>query len=226
MAQSERIIVLVAHTDALVSAGLATVLRERTSFEVLVHDKDRGAEQATLAPSAPVDVAIADYDSGLRLRASSKSGRTRVLILTQNDSEAAICRALELGVSGYLVQGCSVADVINGIRQVCRGDIALSPIVASKVAERVKQQSPLTSRERQILRHLMSGDSNKAIALYLEVTLGTVKTHVKAIFRKLDAKSRTQAVAVAMRRGILPDEATRLHFSRNGLGLHEEESRV
>jgi len=220
MGLSEKITVLIAHSDTLISAGLAAVLGEREGFEVLLQ-MERNNAPSSLNRGSPVDIAVADYDSGLRLSASSRRGRPRVLILTQRDSEAAICRALELGVSGYLVQGCSVAEIMNGIHQVCRGNIALSPLVASKVAERVKQQSPLTCREEQILRRIMSGLSNKAIALELSVTAGTVKTHVKAIFRKLNAKSRTEAVAVAQRRGILLDEATRLPRG----GAPDEESR-
>jgi DNA-binding CsgD family transcriptional regulator len=129
-----------------------------------------------------------------------------VLILPQRDSEAAICHALEQGAGGYLLQGCSLAEIMSGIRLVCRGSIPLAPLAASKLAERLTQQSPLTPREVDILRQMMRGLSNKSIALKLDLAVGTVKTHVKSIFSKLHAGSRTQAVTVAQRRGILLED--------------------
>jgi DNA-binding NarL/FixJ family response regulator len=201
----DRVTVLVAHCDPLISAGLAATLGQRGEFEVMV----RGAETAagsTVMGRAPVEVAIADYESGLHLIGSTEIGRNRVLILTHRESEASICHALEQGAGGYLLQGCSVADITGAIRLMRAGEVALGPLVASRVAERMKQQTPLTPREVDILRQMMGGLSNKAIASKLDVAVGTVKTHVKSIIRKLAAESRTHAVAVAQRRGILPDE--------------------
>jgi DNA-binding NarL/FixJ family response regulator len=192
MGLSPGITVLIVHSDPLVSAGLSAILSEGTDFLVT---------QAT-----PADVAVADYDSGLRLIASKQLHRNRVLILTQRDSEAAICHALEQGAGGYLLQGCSLAEIMSGIRLVCRGSIPLAPLAASKLAERLTQQSPLTPREVDILRQMMRGLSNKSIALKLDLAVGTVKTHVKSIFSKLHAGSRTQAVTVAQRRGILLED--------------------
>ena len=83
--------------------------------------------------------------------------------------------------------------------------IALGPLVANRVAEWMKQRA-LTPREADILRQMMLGHSNKRIALELNVAVGTVKTHVKSILDKLDAASRTEAVAIAQRRGILQEE--------------------
>jgi DNA-binding CsgD family transcriptional regulator len=77
--------------------------------------------------------------------------------------------------------------------------------VASRIADRMKQQA-LTPREADILRHMMLGMSNKAIASKLTLAVGTVKTHVKSVLEKLNASSRTQAVSIAQRRGILRDE--------------------
>jgi DNA-binding NarL/FixJ family response regulator len=85
------------------------------------------------------------------------------------------------------------------------GGIALGPLVASRIADRMKQQA-LTPREADILRYMMQGMSNKAIASKLTLAVGTVKTHVKSVLEKLDARSRTQAVSIAQRRGILRDE--------------------
>jgi DNA-binding CsgD family transcriptional regulator len=92
--------------------------------------------------------------------------------------------------------------------------------VASRIADRMKQQA-LTRREGDILRHMMLGMSNKAIASKLTLAVGTVKTHVKSVLEKLDASSRTQAVSIAQRRGILREDdevAVRSHRPLPQLG--------
>ena len=194
MRLNERIRVLIAHGDPLISAGLAATLSRLRDFETV----GGGARQ----PAA--DVVIADYESGLRLIASGALGR-RVMILTHSDSEAKICHALEQGARGYLLLGCSLQDLVDGLRSVYTGGIALGPLVASRIADRMKQQA-LTPREGDILRYMMLGMSNKAIATKLTLAVGTVKTHVKSVLEKLNASSRTEAVSIAQRRGILRDE--------------------
>ncbi|MFL6600309.1 MAG: LuxR C-terminal-related transcriptional regulator [Steroidobacteraceae bacterium] len=189
-----RIRVLIAHGDPLISAGLAATLARLQDFEIAAG----GARQ----PIA--DVVIADYESGLRFIASGGAPGRRVMILTQSDSEAKICHALEQGARGYLLLGCSLQDLVDGLRSVYMGGIALGPLVASRIADRMKQQA-LTPREADILRYMMLGMSNKAIASKLTLAVGTVKTHVKSVLEKLNASSRTQAVSIAQRRGILRD---------------------
>jgi DNA-binding CsgD family transcriptional regulator len=109
------------------------------------------------------------------------------------------------GARGYLLFGCSLQDLSEGLRSIYLGGIALGPLVASRIADRMKQQA-LTRREGDILRHMMLGMSNKAIASKLTLAVGTVKTHVKSVLEKLDASSRTQAVSIAQRRGILRED--------------------
>jgi DNA-binding NarL/FixJ family response regulator len=195
MRPNERIRVLIAHGDPLISAGLAATLARLRDFEAAPGDGR--------LPAA--DVVVADYESGLRLIASGGALGRRVMILTHSHSEAKICHALEQGARGYLLLGCSLQDLVDGLRSVYMGGIALGPLVASRIADRMKQQA-LTRREADILRYLMLGMSNKAIASKLTLAVGTVKTHVKSVLEKLDATSRTQAVSIAQRRGILRDE--------------------
>jgi DNA-binding NarL/FixJ family response regulator len=191
----EKISVLIAHGDPLISAGLVATLSRTRDFETV-----NGSGRQT----AP-DVVVADYDSGLRLIASGGPLSRRVMILTHSDSEARICHALEQGARGYMLMGCSLQDLIDGLRSVYTGGIALGPLVASRIADRMKQQA-LTRRESDILRYMMLGMSNKAIASKLALAVGTVKTHVKSVLDKLDATSRTQAVSIAQRRGILRED--------------------
>jgi DNA-binding NarL/FixJ family response regulator len=105
--------------------------------------------------------------------------------------------------------GCSVRDLLDGLRSVRVGGMAMGPLVAGRVAEWMKYPA-LTPREADILRQMMLGLSNKRIALQLSVAVGTVKTHVKSILDKLEAASRTEAVAIAQRRGILQQDSESL----------------
>jgi two-component system NarL family response regulator len=196
--------VLIAHTDPLIAAGVVTLLRRERDFEVAVCSRALTSNgSAVHLPRA--HVVIADYDSGLRLLKSAGTRNPRVMILTHDDSEARICRALEQGVRGYLLLGCSLQDLVNALRSVHVGGLALGPLVVSRLADWIQHQA-LTRREEDILRQVTLGLSNKGIARNLTLAVGTVKTHVKSILRKLGATSRTEAVAIAQRRGILREE--------------------
>ena len=205
MTQFIKIKVLIAHGDPLIAAGLAATLREHRDFEARVFSPASKLSSAAASDLPPADVVVADYDSGMRLIVSAGAGSHRVVILTHGDGEARICRALEQGARGYLLLGCSLQDLFDGLRAVRVGGMALDPMVASRVGDCMKQRA-LTRREGDILRQMMLGGSNKRIALELNVAIGTVKTHVKSILDKLEAASRTEAVAIAQRRGLLPEE--------------------
>ena len=217
MRPNDKIKVLIVHSDPLIAAGLEATLGRMREFEIVV-----GANGLRVPPA---DVVVTDYDSGLRLIAAGSPLSRRLMILTHSDSEAKICHALEQGARGYLLLGCSLQELAAGLRSVYLGGIALGPLAATRIADRMKQQA-LTRREGDILRHMMLGMSNKAIASKLTLAVGTVKTHVKSVLEKLDASSRTQAVSIAQRRGILredDDAAGRTlrslsHFDRPLLG--------
>jgi DNA-binding NarL/FixJ family response regulator len=205
MTQYSKIKVLIAHSDPLIAAGLAVTLLKQHDFEVLVRRPAPQASGEAAIRLPPADVVVADYDSGMRLIASAATGSQSVVILTHSDSEGMICHALQQGARGYLLQGGSLADLLGGLRSVSVGGMAIGPLVAGRVAEWMKQPA-LTRREGDILRQMMLGRSNKRIAIELNVAIGTVKTHVKSILDKLDAASRTEAVAIAQRRGILREQ--------------------
>lgn len=208
MRQVDRIRVRIVHSDPLIAAGLAATLASRREFELVLRDaasaKMKMVGRLTVHPGG-THVVIADYESGMRLMASPDSLTQHILILTHSDSEAKICHALEQGARGYVLQGGSLEDLIDGVKSVHAGGIAVGPVVAGRIADRMKQQA-LTRRETDILRLMMLGMSNKGIASKLSLAVGTVKTHVKSILEKLDANSRTQAVSIAQRRGILREE--------------------
>jgi DNA-binding NarL/FixJ family response regulator len=204
MPQQSGIKVLIAHTDPLIAAGLVTLLRNERDFEVSVCGRAL-TSNASARHFPPAHVVIADYDSGLRLLESAGTGGPRVMILTNSDSEAKICRALEHGVRGYLLLGCTLQELVNALRSVNVGGLALGPLVVSRMADWMRHRA-LTPREEDILRQVTLGLSNKGIARNLTLAVGTVKAHVKSILRKLDATSRTEAAAIAQRRGILREE--------------------
>jgi DNA-binding NarL/FixJ family response regulator len=205
--QSSVITVLIAHCDPLISAGLATVLRERGDFKAVVCSPASTPEgMARLLSLA--DVVVADYDYGLRLIESGGADSHRVMILTHSSSEASVCRALEQGVRGYVLLGGSLENLIEDLRSIHAGGAALGPLVVTRMTDWMRQQT-LTARQAEILRQLMLGFSNKIIARKLALSTGTVKSHVKAVLQKLGARSRTEAAAIAQRRGILEEECER-----------------
>jgi DNA-binding NarL/FixJ family response regulator len=204
MTQYSKMKILIAHGDPLVAAGLAVSLQKQPDFEAYVWPASN-LSSATASDLPRPDVVIADYDSGMRLIASAGAKGHRVVILTHSDGEARIRGALEQGARGYLLLGCSLRELFDGLRSVRAGGLAIGPLVAGRVAEWMTHRA-LTRREGDILRHMMLGRSNKHIAIELNVAIGTVKTHVKSILDKLDAASRTEAAAIAQRRGILQEE--------------------
>lgn len=205
---SSEIAVLIAHSDPVISAGLVALLRKSGKFKVLCYRRKRPTLDPTRAPVDSADVVIADYDSGIRLTVTASELNSRVVILADSDSEAKICRAFAQGVRGYLLFGCSFEDLVAGIRSVHEGGVAVTPRVAGRIAESLNRET-LTAREQSVLRLMTLGQSNKRIAHEFGLAEGTVKTHVKSILGKLNAGNRGEAVAIARRRGILPDEIER-----------------
>ena len=196
--------VLIAHGDPLIAAGLAAVLRKRRDFKAVVCSP-AAASRAMAGHLSSADVVVADYEYGLRLIKTAGAGTHRVMILTHSTSEAKIYRALEQGVRGYVLLGGSLQNLFDALRSIHAGAVAVAPLVVTRLADRMKQRT-LTPRQEEILRQLMLGFSDKIIAGKFSLAIGTVKTHVKAILRKLDARSRTEAAAIAQRRGILEEE--------------------
>ena len=201
MPESAQIKVLIAHSNPLISAGLCATLGGQVDFGVAAHGDELCATPPETESLFSADIIVADYNSGLQLAALCHC----VVILTHIDSEAKICRALERGARGYLLFDCGLQDLLDSLRSVHAGGIALAPLVATRIADRLKERV-LSSREGQVMRLLMIGLSNKSIASKLTIAEGTVKAHVKSIMSKLDAMSRTEAVAIAQRRGLLDEE--------------------
>ncbi len=192
MIVSHPIKVLVEHEDTLLQAGLASLLSRVDELE-LAHGAD-----------ADADVVVTDYLSALRRlrQAGDPDAGPRIVVLTRRDSELDIRCALSQGVDGYMIVGCSVDAIVDAVRAVHQGLRHLDPVATHRVAESMFHE-PLTGREKQVLQLVATGCANKVTAARLQIGVGTVKTHMRSVLDKLDAASRTEAAAVAHRRGLL-----------------------
>jgi len=126
----------------------------------------------------------------------------RLIVLTTFDEDEDIYRGLRAGAKAYLLKDAPRDDLLKCIRAVHEGQTVIPAPIAAKLAERLTT-SGLTRREIEVLQLVADGKGNKEIAVSLSISEGTVKTHVSSILAKLEAADRTQAVTIALRRGIL-----------------------
>jgi two-component system NarL family response regulator len=122
--------------------------------------------------------------------------------MTTYESEEDVRRALKAGAKGYLVKGSPPQQIREAVRRVAEGESLLPADIASKLAESMGHPE-LSERERQVLQYMASGRSNKEIGQVLYISENTVKAHVKSILTKLDAMGRTEAIAIATKRGLI-----------------------
>lgn len=199
------------HEDPVARAGLASAFARYADLEVIGADsEDPDVSTGGVASRLrAADVVVADYHHGIQLAAltakrAAPGDVCRVLVVTANSREWEIRKALESGVRGYVLVGCALDELAGGVRAVYRGVRYLSPPVAVRLAE-ILARDPLTEREEEVLRLVVDGMSNKAVARRLGIAVGTVKSHLKGIFNKLGVTSRTQAICAAEQRGLLCD---------------------
>jgi DNA-binding NarL/FixJ family response regulator len=126
----------------------------------------------------------------------------RIMMLTTFEGDAEIQRALKAGARGYVLKNTPPKDLVEAIRQVHAEKKRIPPDVAAHLAEHLSDEA-LTDREIDVLSHVAHGNRNRDIAERLFISEETVKVHMKHIMEKLGASDRTQAVAIAIRRGII-----------------------
>jgi len=126
----------------------------------------------------------------------------RIIVLTTFEGDVEIQRALEAGARGYLLKSMPPKELLEGIRQVHAGKKRIPPEIVAHLAEHLSDET-LTSREVEVLRQVAGGNRNRDIAERLFISEETVKVHVKHVMEKLGASDRTEAVAIAIRRGII-----------------------
>lgn len=203
MTTSNRVNVLITHGDPLIQIGLEGALRSCDDFHVTsVRDSRRPAGGVELTST---DVVVADLDIGLKLAVGGRGGTCRVLIVTHDVSEVVVRGAVEAGVRGYLLLGSTLESLAQAVRCVARGGTAIDPRAVTKMLDSLNGDK-LTDREVDVLRLVMLGRSNKAVATQLGIAVGTAKCHVKQLLSKLNARSRTEVASIALRRGLVaPD---------------------
>jgi DNA-binding NarL/FixJ family response regulator len=206
-AASPRIRVLVADDHPIVRAGLATVVSQQLELE-LVGEAADGAEAVTIVRERRPDVVLMDLrmprmDGVTAIRAiRAEFPDVRVLALTTYEGDVDIHRALEAGARGYLTKDMLLTDVLSAIRAVHGGERVIPAPVAARLAE-FTPRTDLTQRETEVVRLVARGLSNREIAEVIGRSDETVKLHLKNIFSKLGVADRTEAVTLAISRGIL-----------------------
>lgn len=201
--------VAVLHKNPVANAGLTVGLRRYGDLELLEPEEQLAVARATPGDVRHVaDVVITDCEEGIAFMRQCRQLGTpsppRVMIVSPSDREADIRRALESGARGYMLLESDFDSLAHAVRNIHVGARALSNRIAQQLAESVSTEQ-LTAREQEVLKLVVAGLGNKLIARRLDVAVGTVKSHMKSIFIKLDVESRTQAIRVALRRGMVPE---------------------
>ena len=199
--------VLLADDHPVVRSGVAQILNDERGITVVAQAAD-GAEAVELFARDRPDVALIDLRmpklEGVQVveQIRERFPDAAIVILTTYDTDDDIGRALRAGAKAFLVKDVSPEDLVTCIRSVCAGRTWVSPRVAAKLMAHVTNVR-LTRRELAVLRLLAAGNSNREIGQALGISAGTVKIHITHLFSKLDVTSRTEAIATALRRGLV-----------------------
>jgi two-component system NarL family response regulator len=200
--------VLIADDHPVVREGLAAILRSEPDIQVVAEAAD-GVHACALYDQHLPDVMFLDLrmprKDGLQVVTelmSSRRPKPRIIVMTTYETEDDVRRALQAGAKGYLVKGAPPEQILETVRRVAAGEALVPSRIASMLTESLGHPK-LSPRELQVLRQLAAGNSNKEIGQMLQITEHTVKMHVKAILMKLGAVGRTEAIAIARKRGLL-----------------------
>jgi two-component system NarL family response regulator len=207
VAPTARASVLLVDDHALLRTGVANIINQEADLQV-VAEAGNGEEALAAYDRHHPDVTLLDLRmpvmEGVEVvrRLRERDPRARVIVLTTYDTDEEISRALKAGAKAYVLKDISADDLVACIRDVLAGKSYLAPAAAAKLAEGVTRVH-LTPRELAALRLMADGKSNKEIASELGISDRTVKTHLGHLFEKLGVTSRTEAVKVSTRRGLV-----------------------
>jgi len=191
----------------LMNEGIAAIINDQPDMQ-LIAQASSGCEAIRQFREHLPDVTLMDLrlpdmsgmDVMIAIRA--KFPEARIIMLTTFEGDIEIQRALEAGARGYLLKSMPPRDLVAVIRQVHAGKKRIPPEVAARLAEHLGEED-LTPREADVLRLVAAGNRNRDIAERLFISEETVKVHIKHIMDKLGANDRTQAVAIAISRGMI-----------------------
>lgn len=210
--RSIRIVVVDDHE--IVRAGLSALLSREDDIEVLAMAENAERGLRLVAELEP-DVAVVDYSlpgmTGVELceRITRFHPKVAVVILTTYLDDEVIRGSLDAGARAYVYKDADATQLKRSIRAVARGEAVLDPKIAGRVAEWAQPGGPasrsraLSGRETAVLRLVAKGAHNKEIAVELDLTENTVRTYIRRVLTKLDCQSRSEAAALAARRGLL-----------------------
>ena len=191
----------------LLSEGIATIINSQPDMK-LVATASTGREGVLKHREIKPDITLMDLRlpdlSGIdvMLAIRSEFAYARIILLTMFAGDVDIQRALQAGAQGYLLKSMPPEKMVETIRQVHAGKKRVLPEIASHLAEHLGDE-PLTNREIDVLSHVAGGNRNRDIAERLFISEETVKVHFRHIMEKLGATDRTQAMAIAARRGFI-----------------------
>lgn len=209
--------VLVADDHRLFRQGLIGLMGTRRDLVEVVGEAASGCEAVRLARQLQPDVVLMDIHmpDGDGLQATShirrELPRTSVVMLTASELDEHVYEAVRLGAAGYLLKSLDAAELFDLLDGVSRGEAAMTRAMAARVLKNVARQAAhpvtdgdaLTEREIDVLRLVAQGMSNPQIAEHLNITVNTVKVHLRNILDKLQVENRTQAAAFAVRSGLV-----------------------
>jgi len=192
----------------LMRIGIAAIINARPEM-VVVAQAGTGEEAVSLFRKELPDLTLMDLrlpgaingvEAIARIRAIQS--QAKVIVVTTYEGDEDIHRALEAGARGYIIKGMPHQALVEALQRVHAGSRFIPPPVAKVLASRTPN-SDLSSRELEVLEHLVAGKSNKEIAAQLGITEATVKSHVSTILLRLNVEDRTQAAVTALRRGLV-----------------------
>jgi len=204
--------VLIADDHLVVREGLRAILGTTADLDVVGEARD-GAEAVQLTEERSPDVVLMDLRmpnvDGIEAirRIKAHHPEVEIVILTTYNDDAYIVEGMRAGARGYLLKDVDREVLFQTIRAAARGESLLPSAVTDKLVAHLSEPSTgeaLSEREQEVLTLVAQGATNRRIAAELGITERTVKAHVTNIFNKLGVNSRAQAVAVALRRGLLP----------------------